>query len=57
MCEKFQIVCVRLNQSKSVEGYDNQITLKFIIYVIYSTFIVKGYKELTTSMFITHLKH
>ena len=53
ICEKLQIVCMRLNQSKSVEGYNNQMTSKFIIHVIYSTLTVEGHKKLTASMFIT----
>ena len=57
VCEKLQITYVRLNQLKSVEKYNNQVTSKFIIYVIYFTFTVEGHKEFTASMFITYLEH
>ena len=57
MCEKLQITCVRLNQSKSVEEYDDQMTLKSIIYIIYPTLTVKGHKELTVLMFIICFRH
>ena len=57
VCEKLQIAHVRLNWSKSVEGYDDQVISKFITHIIYSTLTVEGHKELTASMFIIHLKH
>ena len=57
MCEKFQITHVKLNQSKSVEKYNNQMTSKFIIHIIYPTLTVEGHKELTAPMFITHLRY
>ena len=57
MCEKLQIIYMRLNWLKSVEKYNSQMVLKFIIYVIYSILTVEGYKELTASMFIICLKH
>ena len=57
VCKKLQIVCVRLNQPKSVEGYNDQMASKFIIHVIYSTLTVEGHKKLTASMFITCLEH
>ena len=57
MCEKLQIIYVRLNQSKSVEEYDDQMTSKLIIHVIYSTLTVENYKKLTALMFITCFKH
>ena len=57
MCAKLQIIYVKLNQSKLIEEHDSQMILKFITYVIYSTLTVKGYKELTASMFIMCLKH
>ena len=57
VCEKLQIIYVRLNWLKSVEEYNDQMILKFIIYIIYSTFTVKDYKELTALMFITCLRH
>ena len=57
MCEKLQIAYMRLNQSKLVEEYDDQVTLKSITHIIYPTLIVEGHKELTASMFITHLRH
>ena len=57
MCEKLQIIYVKLNQLKSVEEYNDQVILKFIIYIIYLTLTVEDHKELTASMFITHLRH
>ena len=57
MCEKLQIICVKLNQLKSVEEYNNQMISKFIIYIIYSTFIVEDHKKLTASMFITCFRY
>ena len=57
MYEKLQIICMRLNQLKSIKEYNNQITLKFITYIIYSTFTVKNHKELTALIFITYFKH
>ena len=57
MCEKLQITCVKLNQLKSIEGYDGQVVSKFIIHIIYSIFTVKDYKELTASIFITYFEH
>ena len=55
--EKLQIIYIKLNQLKSVEKYDDQVTLKSIIYIIYSIFTVEGHKELTASMFIICLEH
>ena len=57
MYEKLQIVCVKLNWLKSIEEYDDQVALKFIIYVIYFTLTVEGHKELTVSMFIICFGH
>ena len=57
ICEKLQITYMKLNWLKSVEEYDDQVTLKSIIYIIYSTLTVKGHKKLTVSMFITYLRH
>ena len=57
MCEKLQIICMKLNQLKSVEEYNDQVILKSIIYVIYSTLTVEDHKKLTVLMFITHFEH
>ena len=57
MCERLQIIYMKLNQSKSVEEYDDQMISKFITHIIYSTLTVEDHKELTALMFITHLRH
>ena len=57
MCKKLQIIYVRLNQPKPVEGYDGQVTPKPITHAIYSTLTIEGHKELTAPMFIMCLRH
>ena len=48
---------MRLNWLKLIEKYDDQVILKSIIYIIYSTFTVEDHKEFTVSMFIIYLGH
>ena len=48
---------MRLNWLKLVEEYDDQMILKFIIYIIYSTFTVENHKKLTVLIFITCLEY
>ena len=57
MCERLQIACVKLNQSKLVEEYDDQVAPKPITHAIYPTLTVEGHKKLTAPMFITCLRH
>ena len=57
MCEKLQIAHMKLNQSKSIEGYDDQVTSKSITHIIYSTLTVEDHKEFTVSIFITCFRH
>ena len=55
ICETFQIIFVILSRSKLVNEFDDRET-KFIIHVIYSTFIVQNHSKITTFMFIIRIE-
>ena len=55
--KKLQIAHIRLNWLKSVKGYNDQVTSKFIIHIIYSTLTVEDHKKLIASIFIMCLGH
>ena len=55
ICETFQIIFVFLSRSKFVNEFDDR-KIKFIIYVIYFTFIVQNHSKITIFMFIIKIE-
>ena len=55
ICETFQIIFVILSRSKLVNEFDDR-EIKFIIHVIYFTFIVQNHSKITIFMFIIRIE-